>query len=123
MDAFLYAPELWAAVFVVSATIAVLLFSNSDGKPPRNLKPLSSLPGPSGNFLLGNVQDITSLNVHRTLTKWTNQYGGLYRIRILNKTVLVLTDPALVTPLLASRTRGGLPKASFAYDGELLACS
>ena len=46
-----------------------------------------------------------------TLADWANEMGGIYRLRLVNKAVMVVSDPALFLPLLGSGDEA-LPKAT-----------
>ncbi|KAG1665875.1 hypothetical protein FOA52_005364 [Chlamydomonas sp. UWO 241] len=67
---------------------------------------------------MGQAPQLLSTQMHLVLTKWANKLGPMYRVRLANKTLIVLTDPDLVLPLLGSGP-SALPKAAFAMDGTL----
>ncbi len=56
---------------------------------------LSPIPGPPAapgwlNAVLGNLSDLSDNQYHRTTTKWSEKYGGVCRLRFLNKHVSCL---------------------------------
>jgi len=53
---------------------------------------LSPIPGPPAapgwlNAVLGNLSDLSDNQYHRTTTRWSEKYGGVCRLRFLNKHV------------------------------------
>lgn len=50
---------------------------------------LSQIPGPPPqpgilNALLGNLADLSDNKYHRTTTRWSEEYGGVVRLRFLD---------------------------------------
>ena len=43
---------------------------------------LRRLPGPRGDPVMGQLQDIGRPDHHKTLLRWADMYGGIYRIRL-----------------------------------------
>ncbi len=53
---------------------------------------LSPIPGPPAapgrlNAVLGNLSDLSDNQYHRTTTRWSEKYGGVCRLRFLDKHV------------------------------------
>ena len=53
---------------------------------------LSPIPGPPAapgrlNAVLGNLSDLSDNQYHRTTTRWSEKYGGICRLRFLDKHV------------------------------------
>ena len=72
--------------------------------------PMSALPMPAGLPLLGNALQIQPTRIHRQLEEWASQLGSAYRLRLGAKTLMVMTDPALIREALHDRpARFGRP--------------
>ena len=67
---------------------------------------LDDLPGPKGWPLLGNLPQIETPRLHLQCEAWARQYGTLYRLRFGRKTMVVLSDSALIAGLLRDRPAG-----------------
>lgn len=61
------------------------------------------LPGPKGLPLLGNLLQIDLRRLHLILEGWAEIYGPLYRFRLLNKPVVVVSDSELIQQILRDR--------------------
>uniref|UniRef100_A0A7S3QL72 Cytochrome P450 n=2 Tax=Dunaliella tertiolecta TaxID=3047 RepID=A0A7S3QL72_DUNTE len=59
----------------------------------RRHKQLSKLPSPPGSFILGHLLPLLRNPIHLQAARWSQQYGRVYKIRLLNKVIVVLTDP------------------------------
>eukprot|EP00955_Chlamydomonas_euryale_P073714 361816-Chlamydomonas_euryale.AAC.3 len=102
-----------ATVAAVIGALLLLLFRDPRAAraAARGLKPLSSLPTPPGAYpLLGHAPQLLHQRMHLTLTDWARQLGGVYRLRLADKRVVVVTDPKIALPLLSSGPEA-LPKA------------
>nr|A0A6S6QP77.1 RecName: Full=Cytochrome P450 monooxygenase ple6; AltName: Full=Pleuromutilin biosynthesis cluster protein 6 [Rhodocybe pseudopiperita]BCI98774.1 putative cytochrome P450 [Rhodocybe pseudopiperita] len=74
-------------------------------------------PGPPTKPVLGNLHQMPAMNdMHLQLSKWAQEYGGIYSLKIFFKNVVILTDSASVTGILdklnaktAERPTGFLP--------------
>jgi cytochrome P450 len=64
---------------------------------------LSTLPGPDGLPLLGNVLQLRLNKLHRILENWADQYGTMYQIRLGSRSVLVISDLDLIQEVLRAR--------------------
>ncbi|KAL4859226.1 Acyl-coenzyme A oxidase [Chlorella vulgaris] len=75
----------------------------------------ATLPGPpQGSWLTGHLPQLNTMQVHRYWQDCVQQYGGLFKVRILHMRVVVVSDPLLVQTVIS---RGSdLPKASQVYD-------
>ncbi|KAK9832710.1 hypothetical protein WJX81_002799 [Elliptochloris bilobata] len=79
----------------------------------RRERALAHLPGPDHRGLFGGMDFINKKAVHREATKLVNQYGPLFKLRILAFHAVVITDPVLATAVLRSRD---LDKMRFQYS-------
>ena len=58
------------------------------------------IPGPPGTPLLGHLLQILRPDFHRTLTAWSEEYGGVYRISILGLAGIVVSEPGAIARVL-----------------------
>ncbi|NOT10689.1 MAG: cytochrome P450 [Methylococcaceae bacterium] len=72
---------------------------------PLNKKPdpLSTLPGPKGLPILGNLLQIDMQKLHLILEGWSEQYGEIYRFKMANKTVVAISNPSWIQTILKDR--------------------
>ncbi|NOU20179.1 MAG: cytochrome P450, partial [Methyloglobulus sp.] len=64
---------------------------------------LAQLPGPKGLPILGNLLQLDLPKLHLILEEWANIYGGIYKFKMLNKTVVTVSNPELVHSILRDR--------------------
>jgi cytochrome P450 len=64
---------------------------------------LSQLPGPIGLPILGNLLQIDLQKLHLVLEEWSDSYGDIYKFKIANKTVVAISDSALIQNILRDR--------------------
>jgi len=69
----------------------------------KPLNSLSQLPGPKGLPILGNLFQIDLQKLHSILESWSDIYGEIYQFRIANKTVVAISNPALIQNILRDR--------------------
>ncbi len=72
-------------------------------QPSGPLRSIADLPGPRGLPIVGNMFDIDSLQFHRVLERWAQEYGPMLKVRFGSKTVLVISDNTLIANLLRDR--------------------
>lgn len=58
------------------------------------------IPGPSPNFILGNLIDISREGLHGTFPKWTKKYGPIVGFYVGGRPQLVITDLELIRRVL-----------------------
>ena len=63
----------------------------------------NALPGPKGLPFLGNLFQIESNGIHRTIEKWSEEYGTLFKMNLGKKYFLISTDPELNLHVLKIR--------------------
>jgi cytochrome P450 len=56
--------------------------------------------GPPTIPILGNLHQLPKTGVHFQLTKWAQQYGGIYSLKIGSGNMIVLTDRRLIKELV-----------------------
>ncbi len=69
----------------------------------KPLNSLSQLLGPKGLPILGNLFQIDLQKLHSILEEWSDIYGNIYKFKIANKTVMAISDPALIQNILRDR--------------------
>lgn len=77
---------------------------------------MDKIPGPwkKGLPLIGNVLDVLHPGFHRTVVKWADEYGPIYRINVMSRDILVVSDP-LAVGAIVGRGEGALDKADGMY--------
>lgn len=77
------------------------------GKPvERRLRPvrtLDDLPGPRGLPLLGNLLQIDIVRAHKTLARWADEFGPVFRFRLGRRHALGISAPDLINEVLRDR--------------------
>ena len=69
----------------------------------EGLGTLSTIPGPKGQLLLGNLLQLDVPRLHLQLEAWSREYGSLYHLRLGNKDVIVASDPEEISTIMKSR--------------------
>jgi cytochrome P450 len=66
-------------------------------------RPLSSLPGPLGWPLVGNLLQFDLGEMHLQLEEWARTYGAAYRIRLGRREAMVISRADTITAVLRDR--------------------
>jgi cytochrome P450 len=66
-------------------------------------RPLTTLPGPRGLPLLGNLLQLKATQLPTLLERWADRYGSLYTFRLGRTPVVVVAEPALIQTVLRHR--------------------
>ena len=66
-------------------------------------RPLTTLPGPRGWPLVGNLFQLTVTQLPTLLEQWADTYGPVYTFRLGRKPVVVLAAPDLIQAVLRQR--------------------
>ncbi|KAF5841099.1 cytochrome P450 [Dunaliella salina] len=74
-------------------------------------------PGPPGWPLIGHLPAMVRPDVHRILTQWANEYGGIYRLNVAG-TMHVISDAKIANLVLTTRGEGKFLKSRM-YDNTL----
>lgn len=61
-------------------------------------------PGPPTLPILGNIHQIPKKGAHFQFTKWAQQYGGLYTLKLGTGTAAVITDRRLIKELIDKKS-------------------
>ena len=64
------------------------------------------LPGPRGVPVFGNLLQIDSTRMHLQLEAWRAQYGPVYRLKLANRRLVVVSDYQLIAAALRDRPDG-----------------
>ena len=70
------------------------------------MRSLKDLPGPRGLPLVGNLLQLDVARLHMILGEWADRFGTLYRLRVVNRDVLVVADAELINEVLRHRPAG-----------------
>lgn len=106
----------WTSVNVMSVIVAsVAMVVATLTLWPRKYD-LDKMPGPwrHGLPILGNVVEIVVPNFHRQFLSWANQYGGVYRIKVMWRDLIVVSDPREAARIMG-RGEGALDKSPDLY--------
>ena len=96
------------------------------------LRHYDDLPGPRGLPIFGNALQIKVPSMHQQLYAWSQAFGPLYKLRLMNRRLIVVADHAMVAGVLRDRPDGyrrttrlaeiwdemGLPPGVFGANGE-----
>ena len=99
----------------------------------KTLREIADLPGPRGWPVLGNLPQIRVPEFHLQLESWAQQFGPLFRLRMADRQILVVSDHELVGAVLRDRPDGfrrssrledvgremGLQAGLFGVNGEV----
>ena len=78
---------------------------------------LNKIPSPPASFIYGHLSGLLQPNFHRLLSKWTLDYGLIYRVRIFGLSGIVVADPLEIARILGQeRGLRELPKAARTYQ-------
>jgi len=69
----------------------------------KPLNSISQLPGPKGLPVFGNIFQLDLQKLHSILESWSDNYGKMYKFKIANKTVVAISDTALIQNILRDR--------------------
>ena len=69
----------------------------------KPLNSISQLPGPKGLPVFGNIFQLDLQKLHSILESWSDSYGKMYTFKIANKTVVAISDSALIQNILRDR--------------------
>jgi hypothetical protein len=74
------------------------------------------VPGPGGRLpVLGHALDLMKGNMWETLGKWGDQYGSIYKIFIMGKVVIIVTDTAHIKQMMQTNIKN-YEKDQFCYS-------
>lgn len=61
------------------------------------------LPRPKGKLLSGHLTEFKKENKHQVLEEWANEFGDIYKIRLVTKQIIVSANPSLNDFILKNR--------------------
>jgi cytochrome P450 len=67
------------------------------------MKHFQDLPGPRGLPVFGNLLQVRPAHLHAQCARWAQKYGGMFRLRLGPRKVVVVTDHTLVAAVLRDR--------------------
>ncbi len=93
---------------------------------------IDDLPGPRGIPFFGNALQVSVSRIHQDMEQWALQYGKLFKVRLVNRKVLVIADHELFSAVMKDRPHGfrrtpmlgiistelGLPQGVFSAEGD-----
>jgi cytochrome P450 len=96
------------------------------------LRRADQLPGPRGVPVLGNALQIEPARLHLQLEAWAREHGPFYKLRLVNRGIVVVGDHEVVAAVLRDRPDGfrrtsrlsevaaamGMPSFVFTANGE-----
>lgn len=71
--------------------------------PEKTRHSLSQLPGPKGLPILGNLLQIDLQKLHSILEEWAAIYGDIFQFKLVNRTVIAISEPTLIQNILRDR--------------------
>lgn len=76
----------------------------SEAEPVRaGTRTIADLPGPRPWPVVGNALQLDARRVHATLEGWAREHGRLYRAKLGKRTMVVVSEPALIAEILRRR--------------------
>ena len=66
---------------------------------------ISQLPGPKGLPILGNLLQIELPKLHLIMEQWADLYGEVYKFKLINKTVVAISNTELIHAILRNRPK------------------
>jgi len=69
----------------------------------RATRNIEDLPGPKGLPVIGNLRQIQPARFHQILEAWAREFGSPYFIRVVDRRVVVITDPKWAEQALRAR--------------------
>ena len=69
----------------------------------KTLTTITDLPSPKGHPVFGHIKEFKANNKHQVLEQWAKECGDIYKIRLVNKSFIVSTDPKLNKTILDRR--------------------
>jgi cytochrome P450 len=70
------------------------------------LRDFADLPGPPGVPVLGNALQIKPARLHLQLEAWCETFGPMYRLKLMERQIVVVSDHAVVAGILRDRPEG-----------------
>lgn len=87
------------SIIVVCGLLYLIRKLSTVGSRPRGLP-----PGPPTAPLIGNALAFPSVRPHLQFTTWAKQYGDVFSLTIVHKTIIVLNTPSAVREIIDKRS-------------------
>jgi len=71
----------------------------------KELKTYKSLNGPKGLPFLGNVFQIDVPRLHQQIEEWEEEFGGVFRLKLVGIKLIVISNPELIQKILKLRPK------------------
>lgn len=106
----------WTSMNFVSVVLAALAVIVSTWTLWPSKYDLDRIPGPwkHGMPLFGNIVELVVPAFHRVLLSWTNEYGGIFRLRVMWRDIVIVADPREAAKIMG-RGEGALDKSPDLY--------
>ena len=97
--------SMWSMLLVAGALLLIAYIWLS-----RNI-PLSNIPGPQGKIWFGNAFQLDKLKPHIQFANWAKKYGGIFKITLFNKSIVIVNDlESIHNVLMANDDFAGRPQ-------------
>ena len=70
----------------------------------KKRNPLDKIPGPKPYPLIGNVHQLNMDKIFINMADFAKQYGGIFKIHIFNKPVVVVNDQRFIYDVLVKQS-------------------
>jgi len=78
----------------------------ANGEELKYSRMIADLPGPKGQPILGNMLQLSGQQAHLTFIKWFREFGSVFRINALGRSIVVVSDHVAVNNMLRDRPNG-----------------
>uniref|UniRef100_A0A7S0WZP2 Cytochrome P450 n=1 Tax=Chlamydomonas leiostraca TaxID=1034604 RepID=A0A7S0WZP2_9CHLO len=95
-----YASYLTRAACTVALVVVGRSFIQIAREVVKAVRVYLDLPGPEQDLILGNVRQAVASPIHRLVEQWAREYGPVYRMRFLHRTIVVVAQPEVAAAVL-----------------------
>ncbi|RUS15845.1 cytochrome P450, partial [Endogone sp. FLAS-F59071] len=97
-------PRLYAALGAISLITITTAVLRRYWRAKEKTRWIDALPGPPGIPIFGNMFQLEKLNyLPQQLEQWAWEYGPLYKIKVGQRVVVIISDPSIVQQQLKDR--------------------
>ena len=86
-------------IFLIALIVYIVLWKKTPGEKTA----LADIPGPKPYPVIGNILQLSKEKLIVSLPNFAKQYGGIFKIYILNKPVVVVSDHQLIHDALVKQ--------------------